>query len=116
MYSEIYTLIQEAIDTGATIEIVYSNYGGEQSIRKLSDVEYSEEYGNTHITAFCHKRHERRTFKIDRIERVTFLSGGYAEEDNSAQSAIITPMNQDIPYRFNPNKRIFNLYGEDYNY
>ena len=116
MYTEIYSRIQEAIDTGATIEIVYSKYGGEQSIRKLSDVEYSEEYGNTHITAFCHKRHERRTFKIDRIERVIFLSGGDDDEDNTAQSTIITPMNQDIPYRFNPNKPIFNLYGEDYNY
>lgn len=116
MNSDIYNDIQEAIDSGATIEIVYSKYGGDRSIRKLSDVEYSDQYGNTHITAFCHKRHERRTFKIDRIERVTFLSGGHADEDSTAQSTIITPINLDVPYRFNPNKRIFNLYGEDYNY
>lgn len=108
--------IQEAIDTGATIEIEYTKYEGDYSIRKLSDVEYSPQFGNTHIEAFCHLRRERRTFKIDRISRVTFLSGGHDEEENSVQSAIITPMNQDVPYRFDPSKRIFSLYGHDYNY
>jgi len=108
--------IQEAIDTGATIEIEYTKYGGDYSIRKLSDVEYSSGRGNSYIEAFCHLRHERRTFKIDRISRVTFLSGGHDEEDSSVQSAIITPMNQDVPYHFDPSKRIFNLYGNNYNF
>ena len=112
----VYSDIQEAIDTGATIEIEYVKYEGEYSIRKLSDVEYSSTYGSSHIEAFCHLRKDRRTFKIDRIHRVTFLSGGHAEEADEVQSAIITPLNQEIPYRFDQSKRIFNLYGQNYNY
>lgn len=108
--------IQRAIDTGATIEIAYTKYDGTSSIRKLSDVEYSEEYGNTHIQAFCHMRQELRTFKIERISRVTFLSGGDTNSNASAQAIVINPINSNTPYYFNSSKRIFNLFGEEYNF
>lgn len=108
--------IQRAIDTGATIEIAYTKYDGTSSIRKLSDVEYSVEYGHTHIQAFCHMRHELRTFRIDRISRVIFLSGGDANSNASAQAVLINPINSNAPYHFNSSKRIFKLYGEDYSY
>lgn len=110
----IYEDIQRAIDTGAIIEIEYTKSDGTTSIRRLSDIAYSNEYGygNSHIKAFCHMRNEERTFKIDRIRRVTFISSPDARTE---QSMLITPTNVDMPYRFNPNKRIFALYGEDYN-
>lgn len=108
----IYEEIQRAIDTGAIIEIAYTKFDGTSSIRRLSDVKYSDEFGHTHIKAFCHMRNEERTFKIDRISRVTFISSPNA---NTKQSVLINPINVDLPYRFNPNKRIFALYGEDYN-
>lgn len=108
--------INEAIKTGATIEIEYTKGDGTSSIRKLSDVQFSEEYGDMYISAFCHMRQEQRTFKISRIKKVIFLSGGNADEEQSLQSVLINPTNSHVPYRFNANKRIYKLYGEDYNY
>lgn len=110
----IYDDIQRAIDTGAIIEIEYTKSDGTSSIRRLSDVDYTNEYGNgnTHIKAFCHMRNEERTFRIDRISRITFIS---SSNTTSGESVLINPTNVEIPYRFNPNKRIFALYGEDYN-
>ena len=43
----IYEDIQRAIDTGAIIEIAYTKYDGTSSIRRLSDVQYSDEYGHS---------------------------------------------------------------------
>ena len=108
--------IQKAIDTGATIEISYTKYDGTSSIRKLSDIEYSDEYGDTHISAFCHMRKEQRTFKISRISRVVFLSGGDADENSSQEAILIRPINSNEPYVFNPKKKIYPLYGEEYNF
>jgi predicted DNA-binding transcriptional regulator YafY len=104
--------IQRAIDTGAIIEIAYTKYDGTASIRRLSDVQYSDEYGNTHIQAFCHKRNEQRTFKISRISRVTFINSPEAAAD---QSVLINPTNVKMPYRFDRSKKVFELYGFDYN-
>jgi len=111
--------IQLAIDTGATIEIEYVNNKGEHSVRKLTDVKFYPDFGCTHgsrqIRAFCHLKNEERTFNIKQISRVTFLSGGDEEEIQNVQSIVITPINTDEPYRFDPSKRIFALYGNDYN-
>ncbi len=104
--------IQRAIDTGAIIEIAYTKYDGTSSIRRLSDVQYSDEFGHSHIQAFCHIRNEQRTFKISRISRVTFINSPEAADE---QSILINPTNVKMPYRFNRNKRIFALYGDDYN-
>lgn len=108
----IYNDIQKAIDTGAIIEIAYTKYDGTASIRRLSDVQYSEEYGNTHIQAFCHMRNEQRTFKISRISRVTFIN---SPNTLNEQPVPISPTNAKMPYRFDTNKRVFNLHGIDYN-
>ena len=104
--------IQRAIDTGAIIEIAYTKFDGTSSVRRLSDIQYSDEYGNTHIEAFCHLRNERRSFKISRISRLTFITSPDAV---SEQSTLINPTNVKMPYRFDRNKRIFALYGIDYN-
>lgn len=108
----IYDDIQKAIDTGAIIEIAYTKPDGTSSIRRLSDVQYSKEYGRTHIDAFCHLRNEQRSFKISRISRLTFISSPKAA---SEQSTLINPTNVKMPYRFNRSKKIFALYGDDYN-
>lgn len=64
---EIYKLIDSAIKYQWALVIKYCKYNGEISVRKISDIHYSGEYGKNYIDAFCYKRHERRTFKIDRI-------------------------------------------------
>lgn len=108
--------IKKAINTGSTIEIEYTKNDGTSSVRKLSDVNLSDEYGNMYISAFCHLRNEERTFKISRIKKVVFLNNGDSGESKSLQSILIAPKNNQMPYRFNPNKKIYKLYGEDYNY
>lgn len=59
--------LDNAIRTGKTITIKYSKYDGEQSVRQISNIQYSDEFGENYIEAFCHKRQENRTFKISRI-------------------------------------------------
>ena len=108
--------INKAINTGATVEIEYTKNDGTSSVRKLSDLSYSDDYGDSYISAFCHLRQEERTFKISRIKSIRFLSGGDAMEQGPVQSVLINPVNSDAPYHFNASKRIFKLYGEDYNY
>lgn len=108
----IYDDIQRAIDTGAIIEIAYTKYDGTASVRRLSEVQYSDEFGRTHIQAYCHKRNEQRTFKISRISRVTFINSTEAADE---QAVLINPTNVKMPYRFNRSKRVFELYGIDYN-
>lgn len=99
--------IQQAIENGYMIEIAYTKFDDTSSIRVLSDIEYSLEYGSTHISAFCHTRQEQRTFKISRISSVRVI-------DNTVSSSKVPSQTIDVnkPYVFNPNKRIFKLYGE----
>lgn len=63
------TYLDLAIRNGKTVTIKYVKREGEYSTRMISDIHYSNEYGNgdDYIDAYCHKRHERRTFKISRI-------------------------------------------------
>jgi len=94
-------IINQAILEGADIEISYTKFDGTTSKRILSDVHYSKVYSNTHIEGYCHIREERRTFKIDRISSVRIVKQT-DDNDNAKKSS---------EYHFNPNKRIFNLYG-----
>lgn len=93
--------IKKAIDEGLTIEICYIKNNGESSIRKLSKIEYSNEYGPSYIYAFCHARQEQRTFKIDRISSLRFVD----EKTNSTLIASLPGQS----YVFNPLKKIYKL-------
>ena len=62
--------IEEAIQNDKSVTIKYEKYGGELSTRTLSDIHYSDEFGEEYIEGFCHLRNERRTFKISRIREV----------------------------------------------
>lgn len=64
---DIDNLINSAIENGWSLVIKYRKYSGEVSVRKISDIYYSDEFGEEYIDAYCHKREERRTFKINRI-------------------------------------------------
>lgn len=61
-----------AVNEDKTITIKYQKYDGTVSTRKVSDLEYTDEYGNydEYIHGFCHLRNEYRTFKISRIIEV----------------------------------------------
>ena len=114
MQNDIPALIKEAIDKESTIEITYNKPDEVPSIRTISDVQYSTEYANS-IIAYCHLRNELRTFRIDRISRVAFVKDVPECVSESAIPTPTTQTNNEETYRFNPNKRVFNLYGIDYN-
>lgn len=79
--------IDDAIRTGKTVTIKYVKYEGEYSVRQISDIQYSNEFGDNYIQAFCHKRHENRTFKISRIISVD----GVTDTSTSSSSSVKTP-------------------------
>ena len=99
----IYDLISRAIDDGLALEITYVKNSYDKSVRVISDISISDDYGPGYISAFCHKRNEERTFKISRIldaHIVSMMAEEYIEPKEN--------------YEFNPNKPIFKLYGESY--
>lgn len=93
--------IKKAIDGGGTIEICYIKNNEESSIRTLSRIEYSNEYGPSYISAFCHTRQEQRTFKIDRISSLRFV-------EEKINDTLIASLSEQT-YIFNPQKKIFKL-------
>ncbi|MGD0340398.1 MAG: WYL domain-containing protein [Bacteroidales bacterium] len=76
---------QQKVDEN-TGEIILSQIDAEQSLRTISDINYSVDvlsqehiaiYKLTedgYITAFCHKRNELRTFRVDRINELEILN------------------------------------------
>ncbi len=64
---DIRNFINKAIRDHSDIIIKYQKDDGSISTRKLSNIDYSDEFGNEYIKAFCHLRKEDRTFKISRI-------------------------------------------------
>lgn len=99
----IYEIIDKAIERGLKIKISYTKNDSTSSERTLSEIEYYKEYGHEYIYAFCNMRCEYRTFKISRINQVQIV-------DSMPETKI--KMDNNTPYIFNPNKKIFKLYGE----
>ncbi len=72
-------VIKESISNKHRLEISYKDYNGKSSLRQISNVEYSNEFqknsskNNEHISAYCHLRNEKRTFKLNRIEKIRFV-------------------------------------------
>lgn len=62
--------LEDAIQGNKKVKIKYKKYGGECSERQISNIQYSDEFGEDYISAYCHLRQENRTFKIDRIESI----------------------------------------------
>lgn len=75
------TEIDKAIRTNKDIEIEYVKYDGTYSKRRVSNIEYCNDYGvfgynNDHISGYCHLRGEERHFKIERIQSIRVLPDG----------------------------------------
>ncbi len=73
-------LIEKAISNDYTIEMKYTNWNGESSGRKVSNLEYTSEFLENgyeykqHFKGYCHKRLEERSFKITRINYIKILN------------------------------------------
>lgn len=66
--------IDKAINSGNKVTIKYVKFDGSLSTRTISELEYSDEFGDDYISAFCHMRQEQRTFKISRIREIDGIS------------------------------------------
>jgi predicted DNA-binding transcriptional regulator YafY len=69
-------IIDKAILEKQRLYFTYTKYSGERSTRNVSNISYSNEYGeygysNDHIKGYCHTRNEDRTFRISRISNVS---------------------------------------------
>ena len=73
-------LIEMAISKGYTIEMDYTNYKGESSLRKISKLEFTQEFldfgyeHKQHFKGYCHNRLEERSFKLGRIDYMKILN------------------------------------------
>ena len=76
-------VISESISKNRKVEISYQNYDQNNSIRQISNIEYSNEFqkkdknNHQYISAYCHLRKETRTFKLNRIEKIRFVENAY---------------------------------------
>ena len=75
------TEIDRAIRANKDIEIEYVKYDGTYSKRRVSNIEYCNDYelygyNNDHISGYCHLRGEERHFKIERIQSIRVLPDG----------------------------------------
>lgn len=69
----IMTTLSTAISDNKKIKIEYENFNGDKTERILSQIQVSTEFGNTHIQAYCHYRNEERTFKVNRIMKISIV-------------------------------------------
>ncbi len=106
-------LVNIAIEGNFDAVIHYRKADGEESVRRLSELEHPLGYGPDYIEGFCHNRQERRNFKIDRIQMIELYN---PDEDtpvpNMSASLMPSPSSPIITnqqYVFNPNKARFNL-------
>lgn len=63
-------LVQEAISGRSPLQIGYQGPGGE-SKRKITPLYPTQHEGVAYLVAYCHLRHEQRTFRLDRITAIT---------------------------------------------
>ncbi len=71
----IMAVIKKAIKKNCAVKIVYEKYEGEKSMRRLSNLTITEQYGyeNMHLMAYCHMRKAVRTFNMTRITTVKIV-------------------------------------------
>lgn len=97
--------LESAIKAKKSVTIRYVKYGGEYSERKISDIQHSSEFGVGYISAYCHKRQDNRTFKIDRIVSID----GIANPNKAAMTSVVASQHskksgiQSATFRSQPN-------------
>jgi uncharacterized protein YodC (DUF2158 family) len=74
-------LIGEAIADKNYLRIKYRNLNDKITIRTLSSLEITadKEDGKHYLTGYCHLRCEKRTFRVDRIQKMQVLNLNYSE-------------------------------------
>lgn len=86
-------VIKEAISNKHRLEIAYKDYNGKSSLRQISQIQYLTGSGK-YISAYCHLRNDKRTFKLNRIEKVRFVGSNKDSDwiNNSSDGCYIATM------------------------
>lgn len=91
--------IDNAIKTGKSIHISYQKHDGTCSQRTVSNLSYSDEFGDGYIHGFCHLRQEDRTFKISRISDVDGISNHKSSNRTYGSSSNVSIQRDTHNYR-----------------
>jgi hypothetical protein len=83
-----------AIEHQRIVQISYTSFGNESTMRSLSMIQPIERTGEEYIRAYCHLRSAGRTFRLDRIQsyRVLALQRPWEVVEGSDNQRIIAPL------------------------
>ncbi|MEN8907235.1 MAG: WYL domain-containing protein [Clostridiales bacterium] len=68
--TELYKFLYDSVVNRQSIEIKYSGYGKETTLRRIDPYKIIFEKGTYYLIAYCHLRNEIRNFKVTRIKDV----------------------------------------------
>jgi hypothetical protein len=68
---EIFLSLTRALSHSLDVEITYQNREGEPSERRITPIHMYRMNGTYYLKGYCHLRDEGRTFRLDRIDRLS---------------------------------------------
>lgn len=100
------SIIDQAIYSNAGISFTYTKYNGERTTRYVSNISYSNEFGeygynNDHIKGYCHLRNAERTFRISRMSNISLIRN---QNIYSSYSTLIDSINLRAAQNYKANK------------
>jgi len=63
-------ILQDALRNGRNLHILYATPNRGESRREITPLYPTESNGVAYLVAYCHLRHEQRTFRLDRIKEI----------------------------------------------
>ena len=66
-------LLEEAVRAQTTLRIRYQGNDGQQSVRVVQPRKVTLREQATYVVAYCHLKHEERTFRLDRIVELAIV-------------------------------------------
>ena len=83
-FSQLLEEIHQAIEKSVSIECEYRNQKGEQSLRKIDPLLIELRGRKHYLRAWCHTNREVRSFRLDRMQKVSITEDPIAESSKTA--------------------------------
>ena len=77
-FDETIHVLRQSIDERRQVRMLYRGAAGDETERRIDPYAMALQWGWWYLVGYCHLRGEMRTFRVDRIERVTALDRGFA--------------------------------------
>lgn len=99
--SDVALLVAEAIRRGCRLAFSYRAFTGEETARDVSPHGLVVHSGRWYLAAFDHGRADRRTFRVDRIAKVTIADGRWLAPPKGFDAvAHVSRSLANVPWRF----------------